>query len=160
MAATSDEMWKSLCKLLNLEHIAAHPDFKDNTARAQNREAVKALLNERFAARTRMEWTHELVKLGLPAGPIYDMADVFDDPQVLHQGMIETIDHPILGSLRQLANPVKMDSLGGRTVRRPPPILGEHSEAILGDYHVAAHEIARLIEAGTVVCAKESANAV
>jgi crotonobetainyl-CoA:carnitine CoA-transferase CaiB-like acyl-CoA transferase len=159
MAATSDEMWKSLCKLLELEHIAEHPDFKDNTARARNRDEVRRILNERFASRTRMDWTRDLVKLGLPAGPIYDMADVFADPQVLQQGMTETIEHPLLGPLRQLANPIKMESLEGRSVRRPPPILGEHSEAILRDYHLEASEIVKLIEAGTVMCAKETSGA-
>jgi crotonobetainyl-CoA:carnitine CoA-transferase CaiB-like acyl-CoA transferase len=160
MAATSDEMWRSLCKLLALEHIAGHPDFRNNTARARNRDEVRRILNERFASRTRMEWTRDLVKLGLPAGPIYDMADVFADPQVLQQGMTETIEHPLLGTLQQLANPIKMESLGGRSVRRPPPIFGEHSEAILRDYYLEASEIAKLIEAGTVVCAKETTGAV
>jgi crotonobetainyl-CoA:carnitine CoA-transferase CaiB-like acyl-CoA transferase len=159
MAATSDEMWKSLCKLLGLEHIAEHPDFKDNTARAHNRDEVRRILNERFASRTRMDWTRDLVKLGLPAGPIYDMADVFADPQVLQQGMTETIEHPLLGPLRQLANPIKMESLEGRSVRRPPPILGEHSEAILRDYHLEASEIVKLIEAGTVMSEKETTGA-
>jgi formyl-CoA transferase len=159
MAATSDEMWKSLCKLLGLEHIAGHPNFKDNTARARNRDEVRRILNERFATRTRMEWTRDLVKLGLPAGPIYDMADVFADPQVLQQGMTETIEHPLLGPLQQLANPIKMESLDGRSVRRPPPILGEHSEAILRDYYLKASEIGALIEAGTVMCAKETTGA-
>jgi crotonobetainyl-CoA:carnitine CoA-transferase CaiB-like acyl-CoA transferase len=160
MAATSDEMWKSLCKLLGLEHIAAHPDFRDNTARARNRDEVRRILNERFASRTRMEWTRDLVKLGLPAGPIYDMADVFADPQVLQQGMTETIEHPLLGPLQQLANPIKMESLEGRSVRRPPPILGEHSEAVLRDYNLTASEIAKLVDAGTIMCAKETTGAV
>jgi crotonobetainyl-CoA:carnitine CoA-transferase CaiB-like acyl-CoA transferase len=159
MAATSDEMWRSLCKLLNLERLAEDADFKDNTARARNRDKVREILNERFADRTRMEWTRELVKLGLPAGPIYDMADVFADPQVQQQGMTETIEHPLLGSLRQLASPITMESLEGRSVRRPPPILGEHSKAILREYGLNGPEITKLIEAGTVVCAKEIPNA-
>ena len=159
MAATSDEMWKSLCKLLGLEHIVEHPDFKDNTARARNRNELRRILNERFASRARMEWTHDLVKLGLPAGPIYDMADVFSDPQVLQQGMVETIEHPLLGQLQQLANPIKMESLEGRSVRRPPPLLGEHSEAVLRDYNLETSEITKLIETGTVVCAKETIGA-
>lgn len=159
MAATSDDMWKSLCGLLDLQHLAEHPDFKDNTARANSRDELRRVLNERFASRTRMEWTRELVKLGLPAGPIYDMADVFADPQVQHQKMTETIEHPILGPLRQLASPVKMEALGGRSVRKPPPILGEHSRAVLRDYHIEADQIDRLIQAGTVTCATETTDA-
>ncbi len=159
MAATSDEMWKSLCGLLKLDGIAEHPDFRDNTARAKNRDQVRAILNERFSARTGIEWTRELVKLGLPAGPIYDMAGVFNDPQVQQQGMTETIDHPVLGALRLLASPIKMESLGGGSVRRPPPMLGEHCETILRDYHLSSSEIAELIEAEVVMPFKEPANA-
>lgn len=159
MAATSDEMWKSLCNLLGLDELADHPDFKDNTARAGRRDEVRRLLNERFATRDRLYWTRELVKLGLPAGPIYDMAGVFADPQVLQQGMVETIDHAILGELRQLASPVKLEALEGRSVRRPPPLLGEHTESVLYEYGFGDEEVAQLMQAGTVASLRESADA-
>lgn len=153
MAAVSDSMWRSLCELLGIAHLADDPSFKDNTARVRNREEVRRILNERFALRTRMEWTQELVKLGLPAGPIYNIAEVFADPQVEQQRMVETIEHPLLGQLRQLANPVKMDALDRRSVRLPPPVLGQHSRDVLDDYRLSSLEIDQLVAAGTVFCA-------
>ena len=134
MAAATDDMWRKLCTLVGREDLARHPDFADNTVRMKNREVVKAALNERFAARPRLEWVNALVKLGLPAGPIYDMAEVFDDPQVRHCGMVETVTHPHIGELRLLSNPLRLDAMAGRSVRTPPPLLGEHSTAALEDW--------------------------
>jgi crotonobetainyl-CoA:carnitine CoA-transferase CaiB-like acyl-CoA transferase len=159
MAVTSDDMWRRLCRLLGLERLIEHPHFRDNTARGDNRDEVRRLLNERFAGRTRIEWTRELVKLGLPAGPIYDLADVFADAQVVQQNLTERIHHPVLGMLAQLASPMKMEALGGRSVRRPPPLLGEHSRAVLQDYRIAPERIESLIRAGTVACAEEPVDA-
>lgn len=151
MAATSDEMWAKLCRFVGLDELIEHPDFRNNTARMAHRDEVVRRLNARFATRPRMEWTRELVALGLPAGPIYDMAEVFDDAQVRHAGLVEEIEHPLLGTLRQLANPVRLGMLGGRSVRRPPPLLGEHSETVLGDYGVPAERIAALVADGVVL---------
>jgi crotonobetainyl-CoA:carnitine CoA-transferase CaiB-like acyl-CoA transferase len=151
LAATSDEMWAKLCRLLGLEALAQHPDFRDNSARFRNRHAVKRLLNDRFAARGKMEWTRELVKLGLPAGPILSLDQVFGDPHVLGAGMVESIDHPRLGRMRALANPVRMAALEGRSVRRAPPDLGEDSRAVLADYGVPVGEIEALVAAGVVL---------
>jgi crotonobetainyl-CoA:carnitine CoA-transferase CaiB-like acyl-CoA transferase len=150
MAAATDVMWRRLCELLGLQEIAELPEFRDNTARMKNKPEVHRRLNEKFAARPRMEWTRQLVKLGLPAGPIYNIAEVFADPQVQHLGLAETVDHPVLGALRQLANPVRLEAFEGRSVRHAPPVLGQHSEAALRDYGLSADKIAKLREAGTI----------
>jgi crotonobetainyl-CoA:carnitine CoA-transferase CaiB-like acyl-CoA transferase len=130
--------------------LAEHPDFRDNTARMKNKAEVHRRLNGKFADRPRMEWTKELVKLGLPTGPIYNIAEVFADPQVQHLGLAETVDHPVLGDLRQLANPVRLESFEGGSVRSAPPVLGQHSEAALHDYGLSADRIAKLRDAGTI----------
>jgi crotonobetainyl-CoA:carnitine CoA-transferase CaiB-like acyl-CoA transferase len=150
MAAATDVMWRRLCEHLGLQELAEHPDFRDNTARMKNKTEVHRRLNEKFSARPRMEWTKELVKLGLPTGPIYNIAEVFADPQVQHLGLAETVDHPLLGDLRQLANPVRLESFEGKSVRSAPPVLGQHSEAALHDYGLSADRIAKLRNAGTI----------
>ena len=150
MAATSDEMWARLCRLLGLQALAEHPDFRDNSARFRNRDEVKRRLNEKFAARGKMEWTHELVKLGLPAGPILSLDQVFSDPHVIGAGMVEEVDHPRIGRMRAMANPVRMAALAGGSVRRAPPELGQDSRAVLADYGLPAGEIDALVAAGVV----------
>ena len=144
MAALTDDMWRKLCALTGLDELAA--EFKDNSARVRNRDEIKRRLNAVFASRTRLEWTHELVKLGLPAGPIYDMADVFEDAQAKHWGMVETVAHPKLGDIELMSNPLRLDSIGKQTVRTAPPLLGEHTAAVLKDFGFADTHVADLLK--------------
>ncbi len=150
VAAATQEMWASLCRLLGIEHLKDHPDYVDNTARAAHRDALKNELNARFRTRPAIEWASELMQAGIPAGPIYTLDQVFEDPQVRHVGLVETVSHPVLGPLRQLASPLKMEALGGRSVRRPPPLLGEHSREVLRDFAYTDDEIGGMIAAGLV----------
>lgn len=150
MAALTDDMWRKLCALTGLDTLATNPEYKDNTARMRNRDEIKRQLNAVFASRTRLEWTKDLVNLGLPAGPIYDMADVFEDPQVKHWGMVETVAHPKLGDIKLLSNPLRLDSIGKETVRTAPPLLGEHTAAVLRDFGFNDDHVNHLIEKSIV----------
>ena len=120
MAVATEHMWVKLCRLLDMEECIDDPDFKDNNARSRNRDELRPRLNERFAARGKMEWTLELVKLGLPAGPIFSLDQVFADPHVEATRMVDEVEHPRLGRLRVIASPIRMESLTGRSVRRAP----------------------------------------
>ena len=106
-----------------------------------------------------MEWTRELIAAGIPAGPIYTLDEVFADPHVLHNGLVEEVEHPVIGQLRQLSNPLRMESIGKRTVRSHPPLFGEHSEAVLGAFGLPASEIATLIADGVVAVADQEQGA-
>jgi crotonobetainyl-CoA:carnitine CoA-transferase CaiB-like acyl-CoA transferase len=152
MAAATEDMWVKLCKLLGMEDWITDPEFRDNAGRHRNRDAVKKRLNEKFAARGKMEWTLELVKLGLPAGPIFTLDQVFADKHVNETGMVEEIDHPTLGPLRLIANPVRMAGMGGRSVRSAPPLLGADSRQVLADFGIAEAEIDALVASKTVHC--------
>ena len=151
MAAVTDEMWAKLCRLVSREDLVRHPDFMANAGRVANREKLTLLLNASFILRTRMEWVRDLIALGLPAGSILDMAGVFDDPHVQHMRLAEEIEHPVLGPLRQLASPIRLDSMEGRSVRRAPPMLGEHSKEALTDWGIDPGRILDLIKGGQVL---------
>ena len=73
-----------------------------------------------------------------------------NDPQVAAQGMVEEIDHPTIGTLDLLANPIKMEAFEGQSVRLPPPLIGEHNEQVLADYGFSAKEIADLASANAI----------
>jgi len=155
IAAATQEMWQSLCRVLDLEDLIEHPDYADNASRMKNRDALCARLNEKLAADTAITWTQRLIAAGVPAGPVYTMDEVFTDPQVIDQGMVEEIDHPQLGRIKQLSNPLRMDAFAGRTVRTPPPALGQHSRAILAEFGYAAAEIDTLVADGVVGVTEE-----
>ncbi|MEX2147550.1 MAG: CoA transferase [Candidatus Rokuibacteriota bacterium] len=154
LAAATDDMWASLCRLLGMEEWITHPDFCDNSARMRHRDEVTRRLNLKFAARGKMEWTLELVKRGLPAGPIFTLDQVFADPHVNATRMVEEVEHPTLGTLRVIANPIRMGAVAGHSVRSAPPALGADSRQVLEDYGVPAAEIDALVAANVVQCAK------
>jgi crotonobetainyl-CoA:carnitine CoA-transferase CaiB-like acyl-CoA transferase len=152
MAAATEDMWVKLCKLVGMEDWITHPDYKDNAARSRNRTAVKKRLNEIFAMRGKMEWTLDLVKLGLPAGPIFTLDQVFADPHVNETGIVEEIEHPTLGALRLIANPIRMQALAGRSIRSAPPVLGADSRRVLEDFGISAGDIDSLVASRTIQC--------
>ena len=152
MAAATEDMWVKLCRLLGMDDWITDPEFRDNAGRNRNRDAVKKRLNQKFATRGKMEWTLELVKLGLPAGPIFTLDQVFADQHVNETGMVEEIDHPTLGRLRLVANPLRMEGMGARSVRSAPPLLGADSRRVLEDFGIPGDEIDALVAAKTVQC--------
>ena len=150
MATPSDKHWQWLCKVLDCEELLAEGKFSTNDLRRANRDELRALLNARFRKRNAIEWTSVLMEGGIPAGPVYSLDKVFADPQVRQQGMVEEIEHPTVGALKLLSNPIRMDAFEGRTVRTPPPLLGEHSREVLKEYGFSADAIAKLEAAGAV----------
>ena len=152
MAAATEDMWVKLCKLVGMEDWITHPDYRDNAGRSRNRAPLKQRLNAIFATRGKMEWTLDLVKLGLPAGPIFTLEQVFSDPHVNETGIVEEIEHPSLGTLRLIANPIRMAGMGGRSVRTAPPVLGADSRQVLADFGIPAGRIDALVAAKTIQC--------
>ena len=155
MAAATEDMWVKLCKLVGHPEWATHPDYKDNAARSRNRPELKQKLNAVFATRTKMEWTLDLVKLGLPAGPIFTLDQVFEDQHVNETGIVETIEHPTLGPLRLVASPIRMEGMGGRSVRTAPPLLGANSREVLAEFGFTPARIDALVASKTIQCSGE-----
>jgi len=147
LAPATQAMWLKLCSILSVDELAADPRFLTNADRMQNRHALKDLLEASLKRKTRMEWTPIMIEHGIPAGPINTLGDVFNDPQVLACNLVETVDHPIVGPLRQVGLPVKMGAVAdGSSVRSAPPLLGEHTSAVFSEYGFSQAEIERLIE--------------
>ena len=152
MAVATEDMWVKLCKLVGMEDWITHPDFKDNSARNRNRQQVKARLAEKFITRNKMDWVLDLVKLGLPAGPIFTLDQVFADPHVNETGLVEEIEHPTIGALRLIANPIRMAGMGGRSVRTAPPVLGADSRQVLAEFGFTPERIEALAAQKTIQC--------
>lgn len=149
LSAATEDMWVKLCGLIGMPELARDPKYVNNAARMKHRDELKAILNAKFATRGKMEWTLDLVKLGLPAGPIFDLKQVFADPHVNQTGMVEEIEHPKLGPLRLLASPLKMEGMP-QSVRTAPPALGADSRAVLERFGVPPSRIEELVAAKVV----------
>ena len=133
IAAANDKLWLRLCKVLGRNDLAADPHYRTNALRVQHRKELISILAGEFAKKTREHWMEDLVAERIPCGPINSMETLFRDPQVLHRGMLEEIDHPTIGKLKLTGIPVKY-SEAEPCIRRAPPLLGEHTAEILQEF--------------------------
>jgi formyl-CoA transferase len=150
LSATTAAMWKKLCEHLDMAWLLHDERFATSAARRDNRKELEHLLDERFRLRSRNEWIAELRDLGMPAGPVYDISEVFADPHIASSGMVETVIHPSIGALKQLASPLKLECFSSGSVRRPPPLLGEHTLDILSELGFSRERIADLKKIGAI----------
>ena len=145
LAPATQGMWLRLCEVLELPQLASDLRFLTNAERMQNRLALKELLEGSLRRKTRMEWTALMIEAGIPAGPINTLEDVFADPQVIACKLVETVEHPVLGALRQVALPIKMQSTAQGSVRSAPPLFGQHTEEVLAAYGYVPEAIQQLL---------------
>jgi len=150
IAVATQAMWRSLCRILDLQALADDPRFAGNEQRMVHRDALRMLIEARLTTQDGATWAKALVEAGIPAGPIYTLDRTFADPQVIQQRMVETVAHPTLGALKLLANPIKLDAFADGSVRTPPPLLGEHDDQILRELGLSEAEIAELRGSGAI----------
>ncbi len=130
IAVGNEKLWRSFCKVLNVEPLAADPRFATNAKRVENRAALLAQLEPLIAQRDNSGLLRELNAAHIPAAPVQDMAAVFSDPQVLARQMVAEMQHPTAGTVKVPHAPGFIDGKKP-ALRRPPPRLGEHTDEIL-----------------------------
>ncbi|OZM75747.1 CaiB/BaiF CoA-transferase family protein [Pseudonocardia sp. MH-G8] len=149
IAAINDKFWRMLCAALGRPELAEHPDFGTNVERTRRREALADLLEPILLERDRDEWLGVLQAHGVPCGPVNTLGEAMSDPQVAHNQLIRTMEHPAAGSVRTVGLPLRMDG-DPLPVRSAPPLLGEHTDEVLSQYGFGDDEVARLRATGTV----------
>lgn len=149
VAVGNDQQFARLCRLLDLAELPHDPRFITNKDRVAHREVLVALLEGALARRDVAAWIRLMWEQGIPAGPINRLDQVFADPQVLHREMLQQVEHPTIGWLPQVGIPIKHGSTPG-AIRRPPPLMGEHTRELLAELGYEAAAIDRLLAAGVV----------
>jgi formyl-CoA transferase/CoA:oxalate CoA-transferase len=130
LAVNNEKLWQAFCAALGLGHLMQDERFAGNPQRVRHRHLLVPELEAYFRDRSGREVLKKLRAAGVPCGPIQTIAEVCGDAQVLHRGMVQEMDHPAAGRLRQLGVPIKFSATPG-ALHLPPPILGQHTGEVL-----------------------------
>src|SRR5437660_7584028 len=150
IAASGDNLWRRFCEVAGSKDLADNPDFATVVARAKNRPALNAHLNEIIRRHPNTYWVELLNRVGVPCGPINTIDQTFADPQVQHLGIAKPVNHPKLGPQKVVGQPIHMSGYPQPDELRPTPDQGEHTDAVLRDLGYDADAIAGLRAHGVV----------
>jgi crotonobetainyl-CoA:carnitine CoA-transferase CaiB-like acyl-CoA transferase len=136
-----EKFWLGLLEATGRTDIAADERFNTRDARRQNYTCLEETLAPTFKTKSREEWLHCLEARDVPVVPLYDLAEALADPQVRHLQLVEQVEHPVAGQMEFVGSPVRYSSFT-ESPSLPPPLVGEHTIAVLRElgYSVQAIE--------------------
>ncbi|MCY1360815.1 Acetyl-CoA:oxalate CoA-transferase [compost metagenome] len=126
----NDSQFRKFCEVAGHREWADDPRFTTNKARVAHRAELIPMIRQATVFKTTAEWVAALEEVGVPCGPINDLAAVFADPQVQARGLRVELDHPLAGVVPQVASPLRLSETPVE-YRMPPPLLGEHTRDVL-----------------------------
>jgi crotonobetainyl-CoA:carnitine CoA-transferase CaiB-like acyl-CoA transferase len=133
LSVANDPTFKRFCEAFNLNHMLEDPRFVTNAARVNNRQLVTDMLTPLMRQHTTQWWIERLEALKIGCGPINKLSEVFEDPQVVARNMVLEMPHSSGQMVKMIANPVKLSDTPA-DYRIAPPLLGEHTDAVLGSW--------------------------
>ena len=146
----SDKLWKTFCPLIGLPELTDDARYATNAQRNTNRQSLIAALQDAFLTKTYEEWETILLPAGIPMGAINRINHVVEHPQVTARRTLVECEHPVAGRIKMVGPPVRMSETPG-AVRRPAPLVGEHTESVLREMLGMNDEaIARLRQGGAI----------
>jgi len=150
LACGNDNLYRKFCEAAGCPELARDPRFATNGKRVENRVELTRLLGEVFRKRGKREWLELLEAAGVPNGPINDVAQVFEEPQVKARGVRLELEHRAAGKVPLVASPMRFSDTP-LEYRLAPPVLGEHTEELLrGLLGRSESDIARLRSSGVI----------
>jgi len=132
MAAGNNTLWQAVCDVVNRPDLYADKRYADTGSRAQNQDALRALLEDIFMQDDAQAWLTRFRARGVPCAPINHYSQVLADEQVAHMGWVQPLTLPNGVRTRTLASPVRFDGVTS-AIERPPPALGEHTAEVLAE---------------------------
>ncbi len=147
IGAPNQSNWQRMCRSIGREDLLEDARYADNAGRLLNRASLEADLEETFAQRTTAEWCEVLENAGVPAGPIYNMEQVWADSQVQARQMDVMLEHPTVGQTRNIGLAAKLYASPGR-IHSPAPLLGQHTREVLSESGFSEDDIDALLTSG------------
>jgi formyl-CoA transferase/CoA:oxalate CoA-transferase len=150
VAVGNDEQWRRFCAAIGAPELQADERFATNRGRVSHYDTLRPRLVEKLRTRTRAEWVAALKTAGVPCGAVREVAEVLQDEHLHARHMIEAVEHAVAGTVNVLGVPIRLSETPG-TVRTAPPVLGQHTDAILRDeLALNDEEISALRSAGVI----------
>jgi crotonobetainyl-CoA:carnitine CoA-transferase CaiB-like acyl-CoA transferase len=149
IAVIGDDFWKVLLRALDLPELDT-PENATAPGRSRNAATINRAIGDRLKTNTQAYWLDVLRAARVPCAPVYTIAQALENPQVQHRSMVVEVGHPLGGSVKQPGNPIKLSETGEETFS-PPPLLGQHTEEVLGGLlGLDAEQIAALRAEGVI----------
>ena len=135
IAAGNDKLFEKLCDALDLKELLSEEKYKTNSLRSENMDSLKKLLEDKLFNKTTREWVKTLEVLKIPCGPIFNIKEAVENPQVEARNMIVKAYHKVIGDFKLAGNPIKMSTYKDENIRGDIPDLDEHREKILKEFN-------------------------
>ncbi|WP_275293556.1 CoA transferase [Amycolatopsis sp. La24] len=148
LACGNEKMWQRLCAALGLEELQADPRFADNAGRMSNRTELRKIIEEVLAAKTTDEWIATVGAAGVPCGPVLTIPEALEHPITAGLDMVADVEHSTLGAMKVLGQSVNIGGTDAGWLRRPAPMLGEHTEEVLTEIGYGTEQISNLFDGG------------
>ena len=135
IAAGNDKLFKSLCEVLEIPNIANDEMYKTNSLRSQNIDKLKLIIEDKLQHKNTDEWIKVMENLKIPCGPIFNIKQAVENPQIKERNMIVKSFHKKIGEFKSAGNPIKMSTYKDEKTRGDIPDLDEHRDKILKEFN-------------------------
>jgi len=134
IAAGNDKLFKNLCNVLQIQEISTDERFSTNSLRSENVDQLKKIIEEKLSLKKTDEWVKEMEQLKIPCGPIFNIKQAVENPQIQERNMIISSFHKKIGEFKSAGNPIKMSSYKDEKTRGDIPDLDEHRDKIIKEF--------------------------